>query len=68
MGGGVAFDLIPRWLSIQTELTGAFILHQTGSAQEPAQAIDALGKKRTIGALPEINSSIIQSIGLSLVL
>ena len=68
LGGGIAFDLIPRWLSIQAELTGAPLLGHQGSAFEPAQAIDAAGKKRTIGALPTFDASIVQSIGLSLLL
>jgi len=68
MGGGIAFDLIPRWLSIQAELTGAPLLGHQGNAFEPAQAIDAAGKKRAVGALPNFDASIVQSIGLSLLL
>lgn len=68
LGGGIAFDLIPRWLSIQAELTGAPLLGYQGRAFEPAQAIDAAGKKRAIGSLPHLDASIVQSIGLSLLL
>jgi hypothetical protein len=68
LGLGIAFDIIPRWLSIQAELTGAFMVGHQGSAFEPGQAIDAAGKKRTIGTLPHLDASIVQSIGLSLLL
>lgn len=68
MGVGLSFELIPRWLSIQAELTGAPIVGQEGTAVAPAQAIDAAGKKRTIGSLPSLDASIVQSIGLSLLL
>ena len=68
LGLGIAFDIIPRWLSIQAELTGAFLIGHQGSAFDPAQAIDAAGKKRAIGLLPHLDASIVQSIGLSLLL
>lgn len=68
LGLGISFDLIPRWLSIQAELTGAFVPGQQGSAIDTAQAIDAAGRKRTIGGLSPLDASIVQSIGLSLLL
>jgi hypothetical protein len=68
MGVGLSFELIPRWLSLQAELTGAPIVAQEGTAVAPSQAIDAAGKKRAIGSLPQIDASIVQSIGLSLLL
>lgn len=68
LGLGISFDIIPRWLSIQAELTGAFLVGNQGSAFEPAQAIDAAGTKRAIGLLPQLDASIVQSIGLSLLL
>jgi hypothetical protein len=68
LGLGLSVDLIPRWLSIQAELTAAPIVGQLGTAVTTAQAIDAAGKKRTIGPLPDIDASIVQSLGLSLLL
>ena len=68
LGLGISFDIIPRWLSIQAELTGAFLIGHQGSAFDPAQAIDAAGKKRAIGLLPHLDASVVQSIGLSLLL
>jgi hypothetical protein len=68
MGVGLSFDIIPRWLSLQAELTGAPIVGQEGTAVGPSQAIDAAGKKRTVGALPHLDASIVQSIGFSLLL
>jgi hypothetical protein len=68
LGLGISFDIIPRWLSIQAELTGAFMIGHQGSAFEPGQAIDAAGKKRAVGLLPHLDASVVQSIGLSLLL
>ena len=68
LGFGLSVDLIPRWLSLQAELTAAPIVGQLGTTDITAQAIDAEGKKRTIGLLPRIDASIVQSIGLSLLL
>lgn len=68
LGIGLSFDLVPRWLSLQTELTAAPLFGQVGTAVITAQAIDAAGKKRTVGALPDLNVSIVQSLGLSLLL
>ncbi len=68
MGLGLSFDLIPRWLSLRAELTAAPLIGQVGTAIATAQAIDAAGKKRTIGPLPVLDASIVQSLGLSLLL
>ena len=68
MGFGLSVDIIPRWLSLQAELTAAPIVGQLGTAVATSQAIDAMGKKRTIGALPDLDASIVQSLGLSLLL
>jgi hypothetical protein len=53
---------------VQLELTGAFILGQEGTATDPAQAIDGAGKKRNIGGLPQLDASLVQTLGLSLLL
>jgi hypothetical protein len=68
LGVGLSFDIIPRWLSLRAELTAAPLFGQVGTAVITSQAIDAEGKKRTIGALPDLNVSIVQSLGLSLLL
>lgn len=68
IGLGTSFDIIPRWLSIELELTGAFVLGQEGEALTNAQAIDASGKKRSIGAFPDLDATFVQTVGLSLIL
>ena len=68
LGLGLSFDIIPRWLSLQAEFTAAPLFGQVGTAVVPSQAIDAEGKKRTVGPLPDLDVSLVQAIGLSLLL
>ncbi|MGK3999639.1 hypothetical protein [Sorangium sp. So ce1024] len=68
LGVGMSFDLIRNWLTIELETSGAFLLGQGGDATRPAQTIDAQGRRRTVGALPQARGSFIQTLGLSLVL
>lgn len=68
MGIGAAFEIIPRWLRVHLELTGALAPSQTGAAMEHTQVIDANGKIRDVGPMPRIDATIVQTIGLSLVL
>lgn len=68
LGIGASFDLIRNWLTIELEVSGAFTFGQEGEALEGAQAIDAAGRRRSIGALPMIDGSFVQTLGLSLVL
>jgi hypothetical protein len=68
MGFGASFEVIPRWLRVHMELTGALAPSQTGPAYDHTQAIDANGKIRDVGPMPRIDATIVQTIGLSLVL
>ena len=68
IGLGASFDLIRNWLTVEVEVSGAFTFGQGGEALEEAQAIDAAGRRRSIGALPVIDGSFVQTLGLSLVL
>jgi hypothetical protein len=68
IGLGAAFELIPRWLRLHLELTGSLLPSQIGEARETGQVIDAAGKKRDVGPMPHLEGSIVQTIGLSLVL
>lgn len=68
LGLGVSFDIIRRWLTIELETSGAFVLGRGGDATREGQAIDAQGRRRTIGALPQTRGSFVQTLGLSLVL
>jgi hypothetical protein len=67
-GAGASIDLIPRWLRLEIEATGSFAFGQQGSATQHAQAIDAAGRKRDIGALPRLGATFVQTLGLSLIL
>lgn len=67
-GLGGSFDVIPRWLAVEVEVTGAVITGQDGDLFRGSQAIDAYGKKRSIGGFPEIDASFVQTLGLSLLL
>lgn len=67
-GVGTSFELIPSWLSIEIEASVSWVWGQSGEALEQAQAVDPQGRRRSIGALPEIDASFVQTIGLSLVL
>ena len=68
MGIGAAFEIIPRWLRVHVELTGALAPSQTGPAMEHTQTLDAAGKIRDVGPMPRLDATIVQTIGLSLVL
>jgi hypothetical protein len=68
IGIGVAFEILPRWLIVHFETSGAFISNQSGAALSPAQGIDALGHLRQVGPFPGIGSSWVQKLGLSIVL
>ncbi|XXY53993.1 hypothetical protein WME91_22955 [Sorangium sp. So ce269] len=68
LGLGFSFDLIQDWLTIELETSGAFLLGRGGDATREGQAIDAQGRRRTIGPLPQARGSFLQTLGLSLVL
>ena len=68
LGVGAAFEIVPRWLRLHLELTGSLLPSQIGEALEHAQAIDDAGKMRDVGPMPHLAGSIVQTIGLSLVL
>jgi hypothetical protein len=66
IGAGASFDIIPRWLSIRAEVTGAFVPSQIGDALEHAQGIDQNGLMRDVGPLPRLDAYLVQTLGLSL--
>jgi hypothetical protein len=68
VGLGVSVDLIRRWLTLDLETSGAFVLGSGGDATRPAQAVDGQGRLRTVGGLPQVDGSFVQTVGLSLVL
>lgn len=68
IGLGAAFQVIPRWMRVHVELTGSLLPSQIGEALEAGQYIDRAGKKRALGPMPHLEGSIVQTIGISLVL
>jgi hypothetical protein len=68
VGVGASIEIIRRWLAVEIEVTGAFVVGEGGSAVELGQAIDTAGKIRSVGALPALDASFAQTIGLSLIL
>lgn len=68
IGIGAAFEVIPRWLRIHVELTGALAPSQTGPALDHTQVVDPAGKLVDVKPMPRIDATIVQTIGLSLVL
>ncbi|WP_437588241.1 hypothetical protein [Sorangium sp. So ce1000] len=68
LGLGTSFDIIRGWLTVELETSGAFVLGRGGDATREGQAIDAQGRRRSVGALPQIRGSFVQTLGLSLVL
>lgn len=68
LGIGASFDIVPRWLALEFEVTGAFVVGEQGSLVQAAQAVDAAGKIRSIGSFPTLDASFVQTIGLSILL
>ena len=68
LGAGASVELVPGWLRIQLEGTGALHSGQQGNAVDVFQAVDAAGKRRDVGPLPLIQATFVQTLGLSLVL
>jgi hypothetical protein len=68
LGIGAAFEVIPRWLRIHLELTGAVVPSQTGDALDDSGQTIINGKMRSVGPMPRLDAIITQTLGLSLVL
>ncbi|MDI1447361.1 hypothetical protein [Polyangium sp. 6x1] len=68
LGLGASFDVVPRWLAVELETTGAFYVGQRGRAFEDEQAIDASGRRVTVGPYPTFAGGFVTTLGLSLVL
>ena len=68
MGVGASFDLIPRWLSVEVEITGALVTDQPGDGLEHVQALDSEGHIHDIGGFPVVDGTFVQTVGLSLIL
>jgi len=68
LGVGLSYEVWPDWLTIEYEATAAPIVGQSGTAHEPAQAVDAAGQLRDVGPIGAIEASFVQTLGLSLLL
>lgn len=68
LGLGVSFEIWPRWISIDIQATAAFVVGQRGEAFDAAQTVDAQGHIRDLGPFPVMDASLVQTIGLSLLL
>jgi hypothetical protein len=68
LGAGGSFELIPRWLALQLEVTGALVPSQISDAMREGQAIDSAGKMRGVGPMPRLDASIATTLSLSLLL
>lgn len=68
LGAGVRWELVKRWLSLDLVSTGSFVAGQHGEAFDAGQAVDAAGKPHELRGYPVIEASLVQMIGLSLLL
>jgi opacity protein-like surface antigen len=68
IGIGASFEVVPRWLRLEFELSYGIGLSQQGTGIDAAQAIDSEGRKRMIDGLPKIEGSVVQTVGVSLLL
>ncbi|MRG94144.1 hypothetical protein [Polyangium spumosum] len=68
LGVGASFDVVPRWLAVELETSGVFYVGQRGRAFDEAQAVDASGRRVTVGAFPRFDGGFVTTLGLSLVL
>ncbi|MEJ7733212.1 MAG: hypothetical protein WKG00_28960 [Polyangiaceae bacterium] len=68
LGVGASFDLVPRWLSLEVEITGALVADQPGDALDNVQGHDNEGHLHDIGGFPGVDGTFVQTVGLSLVL
>ncbi len=67
-GLGVSFEVIPRWLSIDLVGTASFVAGQHGDAFDPGQTVDPAGHLHVVNGFPVIDASLVQTVGLSLLL
>lgn len=67
-GIGGAYTVVPRWLSIDLEAAAAPVLDKKGTAFATTRAIDAAGLVRRVGALPEVEATLVVALGVSIIL
>jgi hypothetical protein len=67
-GLGGSYTVVPRWLSVDLEGSAGPVLDKQGTAFATTRAIDDSGLVRRVGALPEIEATMVIALGLSLIL
>lgn len=67
-GLGVSFEIVKRWLSVDLVGTASFVAAQHGDAFDESQTVDSAGHLHTVGRFPVMDASLVQTIGLSLLL
>ncbi len=67
-GMGAAYTLVPRWLSLDLEGAAGPVVDKRGTAFATTRAIDDSGLVRRVGALPEVEASLVVALGVSLIL
>jgi hypothetical protein len=68
VGLGISYDVLPRWLVISYEASGAAVVGQSGPAHTTDQAVDADGKVRDVGPVGAIQASFVQTLGIGIIL
>jgi len=67
-GLGGAYTIVPRWLSIDLEGAAGPVVDKSGTAFATTRAIDDAGLVRRVGALPEVEATLVVALGISLIL
>jgi hypothetical protein len=68
LGLGISVDIIERWLLVGYEITAAPVTGQSGDAYGTFQAVNADGQLRDVGPFGAMELSVVQTLGLSLIL
>lgn len=68
LGASLAWEIIPRHLSVRFESTIAPHFQESGNLFDPVQFVDDKGRLGYTGALPEPSVSLAQMLGVSLLL
>lgn len=68
IGLGASLEIIPNWLALRLEIAASIPFGQEGSATHSAQIIDDSGQIQHVNALPVLDASFTQTLGLSLLL
>jgi hypothetical protein len=65
-GVGGSIDIIPRLLSIHAEVMATFAPSQIGTALQHGQYVDAAGQAEDVKPMPRLDTSFVQTLGISL--